>query len=46
MSLVYFGECTPGSVVESVPAPVGRTTYPPVESHAYLREKLHAITAD
>ncbi|MEV5956436.1 2-oxoglutarate and iron-dependent oxygenase domain-containing protein [Streptomyces sp. NPDC051987] len=44
MSLVYFGECTPGTTVESVPAPVGRVAYPPVDSHVYLREKLDAIT--
>ncbi|MEU0966511.1 2-oxoglutarate and iron-dependent oxygenase domain-containing protein [Streptomyces sp. NPDC005917] len=46
MSLVYFGECTPGTVVESVPAPVGRVAYPPVDSHVYLREKLDSITVD
>jgi isopenicillin N synthase-like dioxygenase len=44
MSLVYFGECTPGTVVESVPAPVGQVVYEPVDSHAYLREKLDSIT--
>ncbi|KOV70823.1 oxidoreductase [Streptomyces sp. MMG1121] len=44
MSLVYFGECTPGTLVESVPAPVGRVAYPPVDSHVYLREKLDSIT--
>lgn len=44
MSLVYFGECTPGTRVESVPAPVGRVPYEPVDSHAYLREKLNSIT--
>ncbi len=44
MSLVYFGECTPGTVVESVPAPVGRVAYPPVDSHTYLRDKLDSIT--
>ncbi|WP_330459197.1 isopenicillin N synthase family oxygenase [Streptomyces sp. NBC_00820] len=44
MSLVYFGECTPGTRVESVPAPVGRVAYPPVDSHVYLREKLNSIT--
>ncbi|MEV7384781.1 2-oxoglutarate and iron-dependent oxygenase domain-containing protein [Streptomyces sp. NPDC091215] len=43
MSLVYFGECTPGTIVESVPAPVGRVAYPPVDSHVYLREKLDSI---
>ncbi|MEV6736248.1 2-oxoglutarate and iron-dependent oxygenase domain-containing protein [Streptomyces sp. NPDC051104] len=44
MSLVYFGECTPGTVLESVPAPVGRVAYEPVDSHVYLREKLDSIT--
>ncbi|MFE3164258.1 isopenicillin N synthase family dioxygenase [Streptomyces sp. NPDC059224] len=44
MSLVYFGECTPGTVVASVPAPVGRVAYPPVDSHVYLRQKLDSIT--
>jgi isopenicillin N synthase-like dioxygenase len=44
MSLVYFGECTPGTTVESVPAPVGRVAYPPVDSHVYLRGKLDSIT--
>ncbi|MFG2027468.1 isopenicillin N synthase family dioxygenase [Streptomyces sp. NPDC048825] len=44
MSLVYFGECTPGTLVESVPAPVGRVAYEPVDSHVYLREKLDSIS--
>jgi isopenicillin N synthase-like dioxygenase len=44
LSLVYFGECTPGTLVESVPAPVGRVAYEPVDSHEYLREKLDSIT--
>lgn len=44
ISLVYFGECTPGTLVESVPAPVGRVMYEPVDSHAYLRRKLDSIT--
>ncbi|GHK00291.1 oxidoreductase [Streptomyces sp. Y2F8-2] len=46
MSLVYFGECTPGTIVESVPAPVGRVAYEPVDSHVYLREKLDSITVN
>lgn len=46
MSLVYFGECTPGTVVESVPAPVGRVAHPPVDSHVYLRAQLDSITVD
>ncbi|MFH9546937.1 isopenicillin N synthase family dioxygenase [Streptomyces sp. NPDC051445] len=46
MSLVYFGECTPGTLVESLPAPVGRVAYEPVDSHVYLREKLDSITVN
>jgi isopenicillin N synthase-like dioxygenase len=46
ISLVYFGECTPGTLVESVPAPVGRVAYEPVDSHVYLRQKLDSITVD
>ncbi|WP_307132961.1 isopenicillin N synthase family dioxygenase [Streptomyces aurantiacus] len=46
MSLVYFGECTPGTRVESVPAPVGRVAYEPVDSHTYLRAKLDSITVE
>ncbi|MEU6027418.1 2-oxoglutarate and iron-dependent oxygenase domain-containing protein [Streptomyces tauricus] len=46
MSLVYFGECTPGTRVESVPAPVGRVAYEPVDSHVYLRSKLDSITVN
>jgi isopenicillin N synthase-like dioxygenase len=44
MSLVYFYECDPRTLVESVPAPVGRVAYEPVDSHTYLRAKLDAIT--
>jgi hypothetical protein len=32
--------------VESVPAPVGRVAYTPVDSHVYLREKLDSITVN
>lgn len=46
MSLVYFGECTPGTRVESVPAPIGRVAYEPVDSHVYLRGQLDSITVD
>ncbi|MET7860884.1 2-oxoglutarate and iron-dependent oxygenase domain-containing protein [Streptomyces sp. NPDC005318] len=44
MSLVYFYECDPRTTVESVPAPTGRVTYEPVDSHSYLRAKLDAIS--
>jgi isopenicillin N synthase-like dioxygenase len=44
MSLVYFYECDPRTLVESVPAPVGRVAYEPVDSHTYLRAKLDSIT--
>lgn len=46
MSLVYFYECDPRTHVESLPAPVGRIAYEPVDSHTYLRAKLDAISAD
>ncbi|MEV6398433.1 2-oxoglutarate and iron-dependent oxygenase domain-containing protein [Streptomyces sp. NPDC051907] len=44
ISLVYFYECDPGTSVASLPAPTGRTAYGPVDSHAYLRAKLDAIS--
>ncbi|WP_406427899.1 isopenicillin N synthase family oxygenase [Streptomyces sp. NBC_01589] len=44
MSLVYFYECDPRTTVESVPAPSGRVTHEPVDSHTYLRAKLDAIS--
>ncbi|MER7171291.1 isopenicillin N synthase family dioxygenase [Streptomyces mesophilus] len=46
MSLVYFYECDPGTRVESLPAPTGRVSYEPVDSHTYLRAKLDAISVD
>lgn len=46
ISLVYFGECTPGTRVESLPAPVGRVAHEPVDSHVYLRGQLDSITVD
>ncbi|MGW6899266.1 isopenicillin N synthase family dioxygenase [Streptomyces sp. NPDC054919] len=44
MSLVYFYECDPRTTVVSVPAPTGRVTHEPVDSHTYLRAKLDAIS--
>ncbi|MGW5275853.1 isopenicillin N synthase family dioxygenase [Streptomyces sp. NPDC004044] len=44
MSLVYFYECDPRTTVESVPAPTGRVSHAPVDSHTYLRAKLDAIS--
>jgi len=41
MSLVYFYECDPHTLVTPVCGPVA---YPPVDSTAYLRAKLDAIT--
>ncbi|MDX3071672.1 isopenicillin N synthase family dioxygenase [Streptomyces sp. NPDC088354] len=46
MSLVWFYECDPGTRVAPLPAPVGRVAYEPVDSHAYLRAKLDAISVD
>ncbi|MFD9130599.1 isopenicillin N synthase family dioxygenase [Kitasatospora sp. NPDC059571] len=44
MSLVYFYECDPHTTVAPLPAPTGRVAYEPVDSTAYLRAKLDAIT--
>lgn len=44
ISLVYFYECDAHTRVESLPAPIGRVVHDPVDSHAYLRDKLQAIT--
>jgi isopenicillin N synthase-like dioxygenase len=44
MSLVYFYECDPRTLVESLPAPTGRVAYEPVDSHTYLRAKLDSIS--
>ena len=44
MSLVYFYEADHDAVIETLPPPVGRTSYPPVVWGDYLREKLAAIS--
>lgn len=44
MSLVYFYECDPHTTVTPLPAPVGRVAHEPVDSSAYLKEKLDAIS--
>lgn len=44
MSLVYFYECDPHTTVAPLPTPIGRVAYEPVDSSAYLRGKLDAIT--
>ena len=44
LSLIFFYECTYDAVVESLPPPIGRASFPPVIAHEYLREKLDAIT--
>jgi hypothetical protein len=41
MSLVYFYECDPHTTVAPVGGPVA---YEPVDSSAYLKAKLDAIT--
>ncbi|GAA4564848.1 isopenicillin N synthase family dioxygenase [Planotetraspora kaengkrachanensis] len=42
VSLIYFYECDPGALVESLP--VGTAAYPPVRASDYLLEKLRAIS--
>jgi isopenicillin N synthase-like dioxygenase len=44
MSLVYFYEADHDAVIETLPPPIGRTSYPPVVWGDYLREKLAAIS--
>lgn len=44
LSLVYFYEADHDAVVESLPPPIGGTTYPPVVWGDYLRAKLAAIS--
>lgn len=43
VSLVYFYECDPTAVVESLPPPVGLRRYEPVVAAEYLDEKYRAI---
>ncbi|MET9648393.1 isopenicillin N synthase family dioxygenase [Streptomyces syringium] len=43
MSLVYFYDCDPHTVVESLPAPIGRVSHPPVTARAYVRSKVAEI---
>ncbi len=43
MSLVYFYDCDPHTVVESLPAPIGRVPHPPVTARAYVRSKVAEI---
>jgi isopenicillin N synthase-like dioxygenase len=44
VSLVYFYELDPHTVVESLGPPVGHTAAPPVRAADYLADKLAAIT--
>jgi isopenicillin N synthase-like dioxygenase len=44
LSLIYFYEANHDALVESLPPPIGRVSYPPVVSHEYLAEKLDAIS--
>ncbi|MFC5060669.1 isopenicillin N synthase family dioxygenase [Actinomycetospora atypica] len=44
VSLVFFYELDPDTVVESLGPPLGRTAAPPVRAADYLADKLAAIT--
>ena len=46
LSLIYFYEADHDARIESLPSPIGRTSYPPVSWGDYLREKLAAISLD
>ena len=41
--MIFFYEANHDAVVESLPAPIGRTSFPPVIAHEYIGEKLDAI---
>ncbi|MEX2981279.1 isopenicillin N synthase family dioxygenase [Streptomyces sp. C36] len=43
MSLVYFYDCDPHTVVESLPAPIGRVSHPAVTARSYVRSKVAEI---
>ena len=36
LSLIFFYEANHDAVVESLPAPIGRTSFPPVVAHEYI----------
>jgi isopenicillin N synthase-like dioxygenase len=44
LSLVYFYEADHDAMIESLPAPIGTTSYPPVLWGDYLQAKLAAIS--
>ena len=44
LSLIFFYETNHDAVIESLPAPIGHTQFPPVVAHEYLKDKLDAIT--
>ena len=44
LSLIFFYELNHDAVVESLPPPIGRTSFPPVVAHEYLARKLDVIT--
>jgi isopenicillin N synthase-like dioxygenase len=44
VSLIFFYEADHDAVIESMPPPIGRTSYPPVVWGEYLRERLAAIS--
>jgi isopenicillin N synthase-like dioxygenase len=44
LSLIFFYEANHDALIESLPPPIGRTSFPPVIAHEYLRGKLDAIT--
>jgi isopenicillin N synthase-like dioxygenase len=44
LSLIFFYETNHDAVIESLPAPIGHTQFPPVVARDYLTGKLDAIT--
>jgi isopenicillin N synthase-like dioxygenase len=45
LSLVFFYEANHDAVIESMPEPIGATSYPPVVASEYLRERLASLAS-
>jgi isopenicillin N synthase-like dioxygenase len=43
LSLVFFYEANHDALIESMPAPIGTTSYPPIVSSVYLQERLATL---
>lgn len=44
VSLIFFYECDPDALIESLAPPIGQVAHEPVRAHDFLLERLDAIT--